>query len=219
MVQILKRATCWPEPAVSAQADAAGIVLGALVPIILTSRASTAHAPRVVAVMVSAARRKSAAAVRWRNSAAGTSPIRAGRPHVMRHGPAPKAAAIYEWWTLRGWLGRRCGCVRETGDIEPARARRSGDRPGASLGSHSALNAGPSHWPRENTFRSAGCSINQIRDTVAEADEQFGVAVTERDGRGIVVHTDAFFAIGYQEDAIDESFDPGSQWRGSGHPY
>ena len=55
--------------------------------------------------------------------------------------------------------------------------------------------AKPSHWPREYTFRSAGCSINQIRDTVAEADKQFGVAVTERDGRDIVVNTDTFLQL------------------------
>ena len=59
-------------------------------------------------------------------------------------------------------------------------------------GLHLIRYAGPSHWSRENTFCLAGCSINQIRDTIAEADKQFGVAVTERDRRGIVVHTDAF---------------------------
>ena len=54
------------------------------------------------------------------------------------------------------------------------------------------LCAKPSRWPGENTFGSAGCNINHIRDAIAEADKQFGVAVTERDGRDIVVNTDTF---------------------------
>ena len=54
------------------------------------------------------------------------------------------------------------------------------------------LCAKASHCAGENTFGSAGCNINHIRDAIAEADEQFGVAVTERDGRDIVVNTDTF---------------------------
>jgi hypothetical protein len=77
--------------------------------------------------------------------------------------------------------------------MPPVRPERiKGSCPGASFWTHLALCAEPSHWPRENTFGSARCSINQIRDTIAEADKQFGVAVTERDGSGIVAHTDAF---------------------------